>query len=190
MNTSYPTEAELADAIESAARMAINDLFAQHPGHYFYYVSLITSGEAHPPVLTAWSKEALEDAVKDEVDKEDARWGLEWSYGESPFFCFGEPYFQEVKDLFARRPDMNSLMWDESAWNAECELRLHAMEAAMSRLNEEGLFGTGQDRFNVVVNVEVMPPDYTNTQRAKRLNPPEAIRTWLAEVAEREDGDV
>ena len=183
MNTSHPTEAELADAIESATRMAIKDLFAQYPDHHFYYVALITSGEANPPALTAWSKEALDDAVKNGLG---ASWDLKWSYGESPFFCFGEHCFQHVKDLFLKRPDMNSLVWVEGAFQAEYELRLRAMETAMSRLDQQGLFGTGEDRLKIAVNVEVMPPDYTNTERAKRLNPPEAIRTWLKEEAERE----
>lgn len=31
---------------------------------------------------------------------------------------------------------------------------------------------------------EVMPPDYTNTERALRLNPPSALTGWLAEAAE------
>tara|TARA_R100000988_G_scaffold7577_1_gene4444 strand:- start:373 stop:525 length:153 start_codon:yes stop_codon:yes gene_type:complete len=31
---------------------------------------------------------------------------------------------------------------------------------------------------------EVMPPDPTNTERARRLNPPAALTRWLEEVAE------
>ncbi|MNT83719.1 hypothetical protein D3C71_1528880 [compost metagenome] len=58
------------------------------------------------------------------------------------------------------------------------------MELAMARLNEEGLFGHGSRRLRLVVNVEVMPPDQTNTDRAKRLNPPGALNEWLSEVAE------
>lgn len=63
MITSMAGETKLSDAIATAAELAIEKLFAQHPGHY-YYLSLITTGEAHPPVLAAWSEEALEEAVK------------------------------------------------------------------------------------------------------------------------------
>jgi len=35
-----------------------------------------------------------------------------------------------------------------------------------------------------VVNVEVMPPDATNVERAIRLNPPAALADWLSEAAE------
>lgn len=58
------------------------------------------------------------------------------------------------------------------------------MESAIVKLDRKGVFGHGGDRERIVVNVEVMPPDFTNTQRAVRLNPPEAVRTWIDEAAE------
>lgn len=33
-------------------------------------------------------------------------------------------------------------------------------------------------------NAEFMPPDFTNTKRALRLNPREALNEWLEEIAE------
>lgn len=182
MLNELPTEGELADAIESAARKAITKLFNDHPGHHYYYLSLITVGEAFAPNLAAWSVEALEEAVKCYVDKEDARFGLKWSYADSPGFCYGEEFFDVVKKLFAMRPGIESL--HGAAWESEYELRLRAMETAMRNLDEQGLFGVGEQRLKIVINVEVMPPDFTNTLRAMRLNPPEAIRDWLAEAAE------
>jgi hypothetical protein len=187
MNSDYPTESDFAKAIETAAGTAIQELFEQYPDHHFYYLSLITSGEIHPPVLAAWSQEALEDAVKDEADQEDARWGLKWSYADSPFFCFGEEHFVEVKRLFDLRPAphlQNEEAYAGSSREAESNLRLASMESAIASLDRRGMFGTGKERAKIVVNVEVMPPDATNTERAKRLNPPEAIRTWLEEAAE------
>jgi hypothetical protein len=62
-------------AIESAAGAAIRELFAVHPGHY-YYLSLITTGEAHAPVIAAWSEEALEQAVGEADDPDIALWDL------------------------------------------------------------------------------------------------------------------
>ena len=74
MDTSLSSELELSDAIASASVLAIRKLFAEHPGAV-YYLSLITTGEAAALVLAAWS-ETLEQAVQNEADKEDARWGL------------------------------------------------------------------------------------------------------------------
>lgn len=48
----------------------------------------------------------------------------------------------------------------------------------------EGIFGSGGRRKSMVVLVEIMPPDYTNTERALRLNSREALKEWLEEAAE------
>lgn len=48
-------------------------------------------------------------------------------------------------------------------WDADYTVRLRAMEEAMARLDAEGLFGFGEARLRIVVNAEVMPPDFTNT---------------------------
>jgi len=180
MSGSIPTGTQLASAIEAAAEIAINRLFKDHPGRY-YYLSLVTLGEASPPFLSAWSEEALEQAVKDQPNN---RRYLKWSCSDSLFCFFGEEFFEDVRRLFAMRPDIFAL--DEAAWCAEYETRLLAMEAAMFNLDSRGIFGVGADRSKIVVTVEVVPPDYTNTARARRLNPPEAIRTWLEEAAEPE----
>jgi len=181
MNALPPSETELSLAIECAAGAAIHDLFTVHPGRY-YYLSLITTGEAHSPVIAAWSEEALEQAVSEADDPDIALWDLKWSYADSPLYCFGEQYFSHVNELFDARPNIRDLAADDR--DAEFALRLTAMEDALTRLDQKGLFGTGADRVKVVINVEVMPPDSTNTERALRLNPPAAVKTWLEEAAE------
>jgi hypothetical protein len=87
-----------------------------------------------------------------------------------------------VNDLFRARPAPFDLPDAES--EAEVELRLGAMEEAMVRLYADGLFGSGPQRDGVMIAVEVMPPDHSNVQRVRRLNPPTAIGRWLAEAAE------
>lgn len=209
-----PTETELEEAILAATRSAVTELFACYPER-FYYLTLFTTGEAHPPALSAWSVEALEREVArlgalhqsdDEVhpparsawskealerewvrheDREGLRAGIKWSYADSPYFAFGEAHFSTVATLFAMRPQWSMEMSDEE-WETEYEVRLSAMERAMLRLDAEGVFGAGDDRNGIVVLVEVQPPDWTNTQRARRLNPPQALTEWLKEAAEDE----
>ena len=173
-----PSETELKDAIYEASKKAISELFNKHPGN-FYYFALITTGEAHPPFISAWSKETLKNAATTEEERNE----LKWSYADSPYCCYGEEYFFEVKELFSKRPEMSSDL-SEDEWNAGYNVRLNAMEAAIANLDEEGIFGKGEIRNNIVINVEVMPPDSTNTERAKRLNPLKAIETWLFQAAE------
>lgn len=174
-----PTEEELALAIQEATRQAVSQLFAEHK-EAFYYLSLITTGEAHAPFLSAWSVEALEVAAANQgVTPSD----LKWSYADSPYTFFGEHFFEEVKRLFSLRVPMDHARSDSERDN-EFNARLNAMELAVARLDEEGLFGHGLRRSQLVLNVEIMPPDHTNTDRAKRLNPHDALVEWLIEAAE------
>jgi hypothetical protein len=142
----------------------------------FYYFTLITSGEAHAPIISAWSKEKL--ALLPEAERQLVK----WSYADSPYFDFNSEGFDQVRILFGQRPDILSL--SEPLRSLEYEERLSLMEAALSEVDARGVFGRGSARENIVINVEVMPPDYSNTERALRLNPSGALREWLDEAGE------
>jgi hypothetical protein len=166
----------LVRAIADATRAAAKELFSKYPGHYYYF-ALISTGEALPPYISAWSEEALAEAGDAET--------LRWSYADSPFCAYGwDEHFGRVRTLFSERPAMD--FSDVEAWGAEYKLRFDAMEQALRQLDNEGLFGQGKDRLRIVINAEVMPPDSSNTLRAQRLNPPEALTRWLEEAAEPE----
>ena len=137
----------------------------------FYYCVLVTTGNALPPVVSAWSKEALAKAADPEMDR--------WHYGTSPYLDFGSSHFEQVRELWDLRPQMS-----DDCWRAEYDLRMVALETALSTLDAEGLFGRGALRNQLMINVEVVPPDFTNTERAIRLNPRPAIERWLEEAAE------
>ncbi len=164
-------KSELEVAITDATRKAVMSLFENH-NENFYYLSLITTGEALRPYLSAWSWEALKNESED----------LKWSYADSPYCLYGDEFFQPVAELYSKRPSLHDDINEE--WETEYNLRLDAMEAALAQLDKEGVFGEGEARNNIVINAEVMPPDFTNTERAKRLNPELAIKDWLIEAAE------
>ncbi|MFV0549885.1 MAG: DUF4303 domain-containing protein [Limnobaculum xujianqingii] len=177
----YLSDEELSIEIEKAASNAFSELFNNE--ETFYYCSLITKGEALPPFVVAWSYEALERYLKvNSCDEEDKEY-IKWSYAESPYLDFGSNYFDDVKKIFYQRPPMDYNA-PEIEWKKEFNIRLNSMESAMKRLDDKGLFGIGKERNRLVINVEVMPPDYTNTLRAMRLNPIEALSQWLIEAAE------
>jgi hypothetical protein len=181
-STTTTTKVDLVKAIAAATSAAVTQLFSEHPKDHFYYCALVTTGEALAPNLTAWSSEALDAAVGQSGGGPDVRADLKWAYGDSPFFCFGEEHFTEVRRLFTElgRPDP----FNATEWHRAVEFRMSAMEEAMAQLEASGLFGRGAARAGIVVNVECMPPDHTNVERARRLNPPEALTAWLDEAAE------
>jgi len=162
-------------AIEKATRKTAEKLF-QETGESFYYFTLITTGEAHSPFVSASSVEFLEATPVEQREY------IKWSYADSPYCGYGAEYFSEVDDLFSERPDFLEL--SESMQAEEFNLRINAMVSAISRLDKEGVFGKGKDRENILVNVEVMPPDHTNVERAIKLNPASALVEWLKEAAE------
>ena len=173
-------EAEkLSDLILEASKKAFLDLFSN--GEQYYYCVLITSGEAFFPYISACSVESLSRYSK-EHSEEDAK-KIKWSYADSEYCSFGyELYFKSVELYFQERLSIDDI--DDDAWEEEFNLRIFAMERAMKRLDNEGFFSLNQARKNIIINVEVMPPDSTNTDRALRLNERENIIEWLKEVAE------
>lgn len=170
----------LVDIIQSAARKAFSKLHEEHK-ETFYYYSLITTGEGLCPIISAWSKEALNRVASEMEDVEEAKLYLKWSYDETPYFAFGEDFFEDVNKVFLER--MRILMTEEEM-EREIQLRINSMEKVMHNLDMEGLFGSGDKRLGAVINAEFMPPDFTNTERALRLNPRAALDDWLEEIAE------
>jgi len=147
----------------------------------YYYCTLITTGGGFSPFLSAWSWEALKRESKKLANHEDVDF-IKWSYADSPYMCYGEEHFRKVDKLFANLPSVYSLPDEE--WKAQFDFRLIAMELAMKRVDLENIFELNQPRKDVYINVEIMPPDSTNTERALRLNKAEDIAKWLEEMAE------
>ena len=171
---------KLVEIIQSATEKALLKLYEEH-NESFYYCSLITTGEGLCPIISAWSMEALERVANESGDVEEAKYYLKWSYSETPYFAYGEEFFEDVKNVFIDR--MNKLKTAEER-QREVQLRINSMEKVMHNLDAKGMFGRGKQRLNIVINAEFMPPDYTNTERALRLNPQEALKEWLEEAAE------
>ncbi|MFE2873260.1 DUF4303 domain-containing protein [Embleya sp. NPDC059259] len=170
-----PTEADLTEAVYRAAGAAVSDLFREYPEHDFYYCALVTPGEAFGPSLSAWSTQALAAAAGGSPAEADL---LRWSYADSPFCTYGERHLAPIRGLFDARPQVYELPDDEA--EAEFELRLGAMVAAMARLDAEGLFGDGGRRLSIVAVVEVPGDEAENAARALALNPPAAAAAYLA----------
>lgn len=173
------TNVELfSSVIAESAKNAFEKLF-QNNEHYYYCV-LLTTEEGLTPFVSAWSWEALKNLSEGHsVEYAQIR---KWSYADSPYYNFGGEYFQPVKMLFEQRPTIDHL--DAEAWQEELDFRLSVMEIAMNKLDRSGLFAVNQPRESIYINVELMPPDSSNTQRALRLNKRENILDWIREAAE------
>lgn len=164
----------LSDLIYEAAKNAFHELFKKN--EHFYYCVLLTTEEGFSPIISAWSWEALDKYSKESIDT------IKWSYADSPYYNFGSDYFNCVRQAFNNRLTIDQL--DDISWIEELKFRLNAMELAMKRLDNDGIFNITQPRKDIYINVELMPPDSSNVERALRLNNPHNITNWLNEAAE------
>lgn len=173
---------KLISELVKAIRTILLDLM-KNKEHY-YYITLASDGLANTPYISAWSLEALKR------EKENGQEELEmikWSDADSPYYLWKQENFKEVEALLYSRGSILDL--DDDEFDKEYEFRYSAMEQAMKILDGEGIFALNQNREDVIVLVEVMPPDYTNTERAYRLNNPDTkiFAEWLAEAAEEKE---
>lgn len=168
----------LSNLIFEAAKNAFLDLFKRN--EHFYYCVLLTTEEGFSPIISAWSWEALNRLLKKHPQKYIDI--IKWSYADSPYYNFGSDYFNCVRQAFNNRLTIDQL--DDISWNRELKFRLNAMEIAMRKLDNNGIFNITQPRKDIYINVELMPPDSSNVERALRLNNPHDITNWLNEAAE------
>ena len=167
----------LVEAIFEATQKAFLKLFEN--GEHYYYCVLLTTGEALPPCIAAWSVEALERLVNERSIPEEEIPYYKYSFADSPYYAFGyEEDFRHVKQLFEERDSLMDYN-NEEQWDKEYNLRLAAMVYAMKKLDETGIFALNQVREQVYINVELMPPDDTDIERALYFNKAENIEEWL-----------
>lgn len=180
MGSEHSADPQLTAQLKTAIRAATTQLFAN--AENYYYLSVSTTEEGHPPVFSAWSREAL-DAAANSPDAADVpvEW-LKWSYSDSPYFNFGESHFEALQAAWLARGSIDD--FDDEEWNRELAVRVDTIEQALRELSDEGLFGKGVERDRIVIVAEMVPPDRANTERTIRLNPAEALTQWLSEAAE------
>lgn len=183
MTNSIPEiELELAAAL----RKTLSDLKRDYPNDTFYYFALTTVGEALSPGHSIWSEELLDmetekQSIKYKRNRETIKRDIRYSYADSPLFYHYEHHFKKVEELFWNRPAIDN--FDEDG-KKEYDLRINTMVNALKRVDQEQYFGTGKQRKNWFLNVEVNPPDGSNQIRAENFNSKEKIQEWLNDGGE------
>lgn len=168
-----------------ATKTAFTELFKEHD-EFYYYCTLVTTGDGNCPYISAWSWQALKKFLEQEEISKEEIIDYKWSYADSPYCAYGKEYFKEVEEYVLANKPKN--IDDEEDWHIWEDALIVTMETVMSTLDEQGIFGLGAKRKSMLVNAEIMPPDYSNTQRALRLNNREDIRIWLKEAAQKVAG--
>lgn len=174
----------LSDVFEEAAEKAFISLLEEHNTERFYYFALIID-EGLKPYISAWSYEALDECLtENKPESEEEKLWYKWGACESPYAGYGyDEYFSECNKLLYEREKIadktDEIMGNYEEIEKEFQLRLNSMEEAMRHLDEKGIFGTGEDRKKVVINAEIIPPEFINNERAARLNKNGLIDEYL-----------
>ncbi len=137
------------------------------------------------PYISAWSYEAYEKSLKDNsIEEKDKKW-WKWDYSDSPYCAYGyDVFFGEVYKILDERAGKMSV---EELYSAEWYTIMSSMEEALRRLDKADFFGMGDERRQVIVNVEQAPPDCKEYDRAISLNPPSPLLNEYLAVCEREE---
>jgi len=160
-----------------------------HPHDSFYCFAFYTNGEYSYVALTASTFEGLDAVAKKyksmpryaAMSLEDLRLDLKWSPDDSPLHGAAEdvltvidPLMQEVGAELDRRFDL------EDDWKSfrefDAEVR-RCFANALKRIEEDGIFGRGEERKQLVVNL--LMGDQSDEDRigfAERVNPSESIK--------------
>lgn len=172
----------LVEAFVIALSNAFSSLKRTYNERFYYYAFVFDEG-LHP-YISAWSYEALEKSIiENKITNEEASW-WKWDYSDSPYAVYGyDAFFYEVSALLDKRA--NGLSIDE-LYDSECNIRIFSMEEAMRILDKTGFFGVDSERKNVVINVEVAPPDCKEYNRALHLNPMSPLLTEYLKCCEKQ----
>lgn len=170
-------KSDIIKVLLPAAEKSFMKLFKEYHGEKFYYCTLVML-EAGPPCISALSYEALEELVSASDDR-DAYSLLKWSYAESPYFAFGvDEYFGEVAKMFELSFYNEDHGNEDEGDEEEILCWLDSMEEVMKRLDDKGIFGMEEERDQLFIGAEIMPPVPSNFDRARRLNPDTVYNKW------------
>jgi len=174
---------KLVEVFQSAFQNAVTALRKEHKEKFYYYAFIFDEG-LHP-YISAWSYEAYEKSVAEKnVALNDRVW-WKWDYSDSPYAVYGyDEYFTEAARI---QDEREQGMSDEELYEVEWYTRMDSMEEALKRLDNLGFFGTGDERKQVVINVEQAPPDCKEYERAVRLNPESPLLNEYLEICETEE---
>ena len=161
---------KMVTVLQSAFQNVVSALRSEHNENFYYYAFIYDEGLR--PYISALSYETYEKLMLDNGISNDKD-GWKWCTFDFPYCDYGyDEFFTEVDKFLTER---ESGMSDDELYGIEWNTRIDSMEEALKRLDKAGFFGTDEIRKNIIINVEVAPPDCKERQRAIRLNPESSL---------------
>jgi hypothetical protein len=177
-----------------ATRKHFTDLKTRHSDEQFYAFGLFHSPLWASVVPAANTEEGLEWMIRlyqtgssySKLSREELRSLLRWIPGDWRYFDVDLEDFLPVQewlnsqDMFGLL-DREEITWD--AWEKEInEPMIQVCRETLKILDQEGMFGVGEAREKVVINIMMGDQDGSWLEHAQLLNPPQVYERWIAEV--------
>lgn len=173
---------KMVTVLQSAFQNAVSALRSEHNENFYYYAFIYNEGLR--PYISALSYEAYEKLlIENNISHDEEGW--KWCTFDFPYCAYGyDEFFPEVDNMFLER---ERGMSDDELYGVEWDTRIDSMEEALKRLDKAEFFGIGEIRKNIIINVEVAPPDCKERQRAIRLNPESSLLSEYLKFCEDEE---
>nr|WP_086940539.1 DUF4303 domain-containing protein [Thaumasiovibrio occultus] len=185
---------KLKAKIVRAGRVAFPKIRANHPNETFYFFGLYTSGEYSylSPTCSTYQglKDVAEQYQKDDYYKDKSLEylmdDLKWSPCDSPLHLEAEEEFDCLESEMRKLSEELDSLYNPTDWrafNAFVNDIENCMIEALSELDSMGVFGTGEVRSQVLVNLVMGDQsDEDRIRFAQRLNSPEQVASLRDEM--------
>lgn len=157
------------------------DLIHEHNENFYYLALILDAGMR--PYFSAWSYEAFEKSVNEQGISDSDRLWWKWDYSDSPYVTYGyDKYFAKLSDYLDQKIQN---MDDDEIYDTEWDVILESMVEALKQIREEN---NGVKEFsNLIINVEVAPPDGEGAKRAQIINRPSELLDEYLNVCDESD---
>ncbi len=180
-----PRETELVEAVKADLRGAWDWIKQNHPTERVYAFGIYTTEDDVSSLCPfACGEEGLRRVAEEYVRKKviypnvtEAMQGLRWSVPDSPY---GHKFRGDRADaVLDTRPPTQMSDLTTSQYAREIKARIDAAIDAIKELDEEGLFGTGEQREAITLLIEGSDvSDDFLLKPAKKLNPPQVFKAF------------
>lgn len=176
-----------------ATRAAFVSIQQAHPAEKFYGFGLF-----HEPlwgyiVPVANSEEGLvrraQEYKRDRhnlgyaaADLDNLAWQLRWNPGDWAYFNEQPRLFEPVNGWLEEHNVYDFYEDDDAKHDELDEKMIGICRSVLVALDQEGIFGTGQRRDQVVLNIMMGDQDRSWFEHARLLNPPAVYERWVSEL--------
>lgn len=173
---------ELPSKVRDALRATFSDLIASNRTKTFYAFAVWTDDSLQFFNAAANTEEGLTSTVDHYRKEVDPKYGntstrnsMRWSYGDWEYFPIDDDnHLAEIDAIVRRNFDA-----DENEFMANVDSLWQALLDGFVLLNEEGFFGTGDDRSGITLMLVGHVPEEKYEQWITTLNPPDVAKRCL-----------